>query len=63
MHFQHTGTDSQALIAHLDERCCQQLAVLVPLLSERAGAAQAFLAGGYGDRGEAVTEDLLKASS
>lgn len=50
-----------ALIAHLDERCSQQLAVLVPLLSDRAGAAQAFLTGGYGDRGEAVTEELLKA--
>jgi hypothetical protein len=50
----------QAFIAHFDERCSRQLGVLAPLLSQRAGSAQLFLAGGYGDRGAAVTEELLK---
>jgi hypothetical protein len=50
------------LIAHLDERYSQQLAVLAPLLSQQAGSAQLFLAGGYGERGAAATEELLKVT-
>jgi hypothetical protein len=52
----------QAFIAHFDERCSRQLGVLAPLLSQRTGSAQLFLAGGYGDRGAAVTEELLKVT-
>ena len=50
----------QAFIAHFDERCSRQLAVLAPLLSQQAGNAQLFLAGGHGERGAAVTEELLQ---
>lgn len=55
------STRPQAIIAHLDERCSQQLAVLAPLLAARSGAAQLFLVGGYGPRGESVAEEILKA--